>query len=759
MHELHALRRSHSVLCYKRRAETSLSGRGRAPVAVAQLTLAASGRKESEETMAHSATDAVAEAPAIDATDRQFNREQSWLEFNRRVLEEAMDERHPLLERIKFVAIFSSNLDEFFMIRVSGLCAQIEAGVTTRSPDGLLPDEQLAAIREHVAPLLVLQRNLWLRELQPQLRATGVMLYDYAELNAEQRAYCQSYFEQDIFPVLTPLAFDPSHPFPHISNLSLNFAVVVQDADEGELFARVKVPAVLPRLIQLPPALVTGANHTRADQRHGFVWLEQIIREHLGMLFPGETVEQAYLFRVTRNADMEIQEDEADDLLRTIEEGVRQRRFGDVTRLVVERPTPPRLRKLLMDNLKIPAEYTYDVEPPLGLASLMTLMRVPRPDLKDAPFYPAIPAVLRNARRGDELFAAIRERDILLHHPYDSFQPVVDLIESAAADPDVLAIKQTLYRVGSNSPIVRALMRAREEDKQVTVLVELKARFDEENNITWARALESAGVHVVYGVLGLKTHAKVALVVRREHDGLRRYVHLGTGNYNAGTARLYTDLAVFSARPEVGADASELFNYLTGYSRQREYRRLMVAPVTLRTGLVALIEREITYAAAGRPARIVLKCNSLVDEPMTEVLYRASQAGVQIDCIIRGICCLRPGVPGLSENIRVRSIVGRFLEHHRIYAFGNDGHEEIYIGSADIMTRNLDRRVETVFPIEDRTLVQRVREELLHAYLHDNMRARILGPDGIYTRVQPAPGELVIDSQAMFAIGRDRPDA
>jgi polyphosphate kinase len=686
-----------------------------------------------------------------------FNRELSWLEFNRRVLEEMLDQRTPLLERVKFLSIFSTNLDEFFMIRVAGIKQQVAAGVGTRSPDGMTPAEQLIAIRRVVEELTDQHRRCWLEDIQPKLRAHGIYALDYEELNEEQRAFCKAYFEREIFPVLTPLAFDPSHPFPQISNLSLNLAVVINDLEEGELFARVKVPAVLPRLIEIAGGPCDEATTIPLERRHCFVWLDEVIAANVDALFPGMEVVETYLFRITRNADVEIQEEEAADLLRTIEQGVRRRRFGAVVRLTVQHDMPQRIRDLLLANLKIGIDHIYEVSGPLGLSDLMALTRLDRPDLKDPPFYPSPPAVLRNAHTSAELFAAIRQQDILLHHPYDSFQPLVELIEAAAEDPNVLAIKQTLYRVGSNSPIVKALMHARDQDKQVTVLVELKARFDEENNITWARALERAGVHVVYGLVGLKTHAKIALVVRRELDGLRRYVHLGTGNYNATTARIYTDMGLLTCRPEIGADASDLFNFLTGYSRQRRYRTLLVAPVNLRDRLNWLIEREIAHAASGRPGHLIFKLNAVVDPSIIDLLYRASQAGVKIDLIARGICCLRPGVPDLSENIQVRSIVGRFLEHSRVYYFGNGGEPEVFLGSADLMQRNLDRRVETLFPIEDCGLVAHIRDNLLDVYLRDNARARVLLPNGSYVRLHPEEGEQPRDSQSVFAAGHDIP--
>lgn len=671
-----------------------------------------------------------------------LNRELSWIEFNRRVLEEALDQRAPLLERVKFLAIFASNLDEFFMIRVSGIKQQIAARVSRQSPDGLTPSEQLKAVREALLPLLDQERNLLLHDLMPKLRDQGINLLNIGDLNATQRAWVADYFRRQIFPVLTPLAFDISRPFPFISNLSLNLAVVIQDRQQGALFARIKVPEVLPRLIGLPADLCTSASDLPSARQHCYVWLEQVIAAHLDSLFPGMEVVEAYPFRVTRNADMEIEEDEADDLLSTIEEGVRQRRFGEVVRLAVDSAMPDRIAALLLKNLKIGPDDLYTVRGPLGLADLMALLAVDRPDLKDPPHLPAIPTVLRSET---SLFDTIRQGDLLLHHPYHSFAPVIDFIQAAADDPQVLAIKQTLYRVGSNSPIVRALMHAREQGKQVTAVVELKARFDEENNIIWARAMERAGVHVVYGLVGVKVHAKLALVVRKEHDGIRSYVHLGTGNYNASTARIYTDLGLLTCRPDLAADVVDLFNRLTAYSRQETYRKLLIAPTSMRAGLMMRINREIERQHAYGDGRLIFKTNALVDPQMIDALYSASQAGVQVDLIVRGMCSLRPGVPGLSENIRVRSIVGPFLEHSRIYYFANGGDEELYAGSADLMERNLDRRVEELYPIEEPALLRYVRDHLLEAYLNDTSRARVLGSDGVYTRL--SPGDEPVDSQ------------
>lgn len=671
-----------------------------------------------------------------------FNRELSWIEFNRRVLDEARDPRNPLLERVKFLAIFASNLDEFFMIRVSGIKQQISAGVQKQSPDGLTPSEQLAAIRRALLPLLEEERQILLDDLLPNLRAHGIYLYDYQELNRRQREWIDDYFRRNVFPVLTPLAFDSSRPFPFISNLSLNLAVVVQHHEKGELFARVKVPEVLPRLVPLPVELCDPPVALPAGRQACFVWLEQVIAAHLDALFPGVQVVASYPFRVIRNADMEIEEDEADDLLATIEEGVRRRRFGEVVRLKVDSSMPERIVQLLMTNLKIGPADVYTVRGPLGLADLMSLLRLDRPDLKDPPHVPVLPQALQG---NVNIFEAIRQGDILLHHPYHSFSPVIDFIQTAADDPDVLAIKQTLYRVGSNSPIVKALMYAREQGKQVTAVVELKARFDEENNIIWARQMERAGVHVVYGLVGVKVHAKLALVVRQEQDGIRCYAHLGTGNYNATTARIYTDLGILTCRPDITADVVDLFNYLTAYSRQNSFRKLLVAPITLRAGLRRLIKREIERQRAFGDGRLIFKMNALVDTAMINALYRASQAGVRVDLIVRGMCSLRPGVPGLSDNITVRSIIGPFLEHHRIYYFHNGGQPEIYLGSADLMERNLDRRVEELFPVEDPALQRYIHDTLLQTYLADNFRARVLNADGAYTRLNPV-GE-VIDSQ------------
>jgi polyphosphate kinase len=673
--------------------------------------------------------------------DLYINRELSWIEFNRRVLEEAENDHIPLLERVKFLSIFGTNLDEFFMIRVAGLKDQIAADVTTLSPDGMTAEQQLTAVRACLAPLIAEAHQCWRASLLPLLAQQHIHVLDYEQLDKQQRAAMQAYFEREIFPVLTPLAVDPGHPFPHISNRSLNLAVAIKDPEHEERFARVKVPPLLPRLLPVPVRDGAGV--------YAFVWIEQVIAAHLNQLFPGFHILESYSFRVLRDADIELQEDEAGDLLilEEVQKGLRERRFGSVVDLAINPSMPQRIRNLLLENLEITPRDLTVIDGPLGIGEVIDLYHVNRPDLKYPPFTPYTPPMLRH---GQDVFAAIRRHDIVLHHPYDGFTSVVDFVRAAAHDPLVLAIKQTLYRVGTNAPIVDALMEAIENGKQVAVLVELKARFDEENNIGWARELENAGVHVVYGLVGLKTHAKVALVVRREEDGLRRYVHLGTGNYNATTARIYEDLCLLTCNPDFGADASELFNMLTGYSRQNCFRKLLVAPITLRRCFSELIEREMRIQQEHGNGRLIFKCNALVDPEIISLLYRASQVGVEIDLIVRGICSLRPGVPGVSENIRVKSIVGRFLEHSRIYSFGNNGNEEIYLGSADLMERNLDKRVETLFPIEDPILRDAIRREVLDRELEDTVNSSILLPDGSYVHARPEPGEPPFDCQDWF---------
>jgi polyphosphate kinase len=679
-----------------------------------------------------------------------INRELSWLQFNERVLEEALDVRLPLLERVKFLAIFANNLDEFFMIRVSGLRRQVAGGVMETPPDGMTPSQQLAAIRQALMSQLSRQMDCWHNGLFPKLREAGIQICRYSAVQPKQRMLLRHYFTREIFPVLTPLAFDPAHPFPHISNLSLNLAVVVKDPQHGERFARVKVADVFPRLIRIPDEDKVeeyeelGLTEVLANN---FVWLEEVVAAHLDMLFPGLDVVAVYPFRITRDADLEIKDDEASDLLTNVEEHVEMRHFGSVVRLEVDQDTPERIRDILTRNLELAPYQVYQLAQPLGFASLMELTRIDRPDLKYSPFVPTVPGPL--AKKAN-LFTVVRHEDLLLYHPYDSFMPVVDFVCEAANDPQVVAIKQTLYRVGANSPIVHALMEARENDKQVAVLLELKARFDEENNIAWARALEDAGVHVVYGILGLKTHAKVCMVIRRDEDGMRRYVHMSTGNYNTITGRIYTDMSYFTCEPTIGADVSDLFNALTGYSRKETYRKLLVAPGSLRQQILARIEREIVRHQQHGDGYLAFKMNALVDKQCIQALYRASQAGVPIDLQVRGICCLRPGVPGISETITVTSIVGRFLEHARIYYFRNGGQEEVFLGSADLMPRNLDRRVEVLFPVEAPHLRQSILHNILRIHLQDNGQARQLLPDSSYQRLHAPADEPVINSQEWF---------
>lgn len=661
-----------------------------------------------------------------------INRELSQIEFNRRVLAECANEEHPLLERTKFVAIFSANMDEIFMVRVSGLKQQVLLGISDTPPDGLTPREQLVAVHRSVTHLFAEAMEHWGESLRPALAKEGIHVLNYDQVTKRQSKKLRDYFEREIFPVLTPLVFDPAHPFPHISNLSLNLAVAIEDPETGEShFARVKVPAALPRLVPLNPL---DPDELLPPKVQKFVWVEQVIAENLDRLFPGMTIKAAYPFRVTRNTDMEIQEEEADDLLLTMEENLRQRHFGRVVRLEIDETTPDEIRDLLMINLKIGNYDVYTANGPLGLSSLWELHKLERPELKDETFQPRIPSIFRLP---ENIFNILQREDVLLHHPYDSFVPVVNLVETAAEDPDVVAIKMTLYRLGPNPPIVHALMHARENGKQVAVLVELKARFDEESNIEWARALENAGVHVTYGLLGLKTHSKILLIVRREREGLRRYIHLSTGNYNAFTSRLYTDIGYMSSDEEMGADASEIFNYLTGYSKQKEYRKFWVAPVNFRENLVRLIEEETAH---GENGRIIMKANSLVDSQIIRALYQASQAGVHIDLIIRGICCLRPGIKDVSENITVKSVIGRFLEHSRIYYFHNLGTPQVFMGSADPMPRNIDRRVEVLFPIHNEDKLKEVTK-ILNIYLHDTAKSHILQPDGHYVHLLSESGE------------------
>lgn len=682
-------------------------------------------------------------APAL-----YINRELSLLEFQRRVLEEARDDANPLLERVKFAAIFGSNMDEFFMVRVSGIRKQVEANILKLSEDGLTPREELAVIRKTVQDLMQDAQNCFQKKLLPKLDKEGIHILEYQKLSKSQKERVDKYFKDVVYPVLTPLALDPGHPFPHISNLSLNLAIVIRDKKGKEKFARLKIPDTLPRLIPIKRSSGGERKDGTIPHHHYFVWLDQVIASNLNDLFPGLEVVAAHPFRIVRDADIEIQELEADDLLESMQASIRKRKFGSVVQVAVHPSMPAEMRELLVDNLEVTQNDVYTLSHPLGLASLWQLYNsVERYELKYPPYIQRLPKKLRKIEATDNIFDVIRAENVLLHHPYESFAPVVDFLQAAARDPHVLAIKQTVYRVGSNAPVVEALLEAAERGKQVAVLVELKARFDEESNIGWARALEDAGVHVVYGLVGLKTHCKITMVVRKEGEGICRYLHLATGNYNAVTSRIYEDIGMFTCDEDMGSDATDLFNYLTGYSTKNTYKKLLVAPVNLRQQLAALIRREIAHAAAGNKARIILKMNSLVDMDMIQLLYQASQAGVKIDLIIRGMCCLRPDVKGVSENIRVTSVVGRYLEHSRIYYFQNNGDDEIYMGSADLMPRNLNHRVEVVFPVENKAQVRFLRDKILGVYLKDNTRARILQPDGKYLRAQPAENEKNFDVQ------------
>lgn len=699
------------------------------------------------------AVPAAAPPAAVDLDDASLyiNRELSLLAFQRRVLEEAADAGNPLLERVKFLSILGSNLEEFFMVRVAGLLAQLDAGTGEVGPDRMSPRSQLVAIRREVKKLLGEAHKCLGEDILPALSDEGIEILDYARLSPKQLATVNRYFQETVFPVLTPLAFDPGRPFPHISNLSLNLAVLIRDPRGTDRFARVKVPDSLPALVSVRESGRTAGKHGRSPKRSGFVWLEQVIAANLQSLFPGMHVLEAHPFHVTRDADIAIKELEAEDLLESIEEGVRQRRFGDVVELGITDQMPEHILDILQNNLEVENSAVYRFRGPLSLKRLMVLYDLNRPELKDPPFVPGIPKALTPSAEDDDVFALIRRNDILLHHPFDSFQPVVDFLRKAAHDPDVLAIKMVLYRVGRNSPVVSALLEAMENGKQVAVLVELKARFDEESNIEWARALEREGVHVVYGLLGLKIHCKVAMVVRREAHGIQRYVHLATGNYNAVTAHTYTDIGLFTCNERIAEDVTDLFNYLTGYSAKSDYNELLVAPVNLRERFEALIEREIEHQKRGETGHLIFKMNSLVDASIIGALYRASQAGVQVQLLVRGSCCLRPGIPGVSHNIEVTSIVGRFLEHSRIYYFRNGGDEEVYLGSADLMPRNLNRRVEVLFPLKSSALIRRVRDRILTAYLADTAKARTMQSDGSYTRNQNGT-KAAVSSQSILLI-------
>jgi polyphosphate kinase len=683
----------------------------------------------------------MADAPQHFEPAHFLNRELSWLEFNQRVLDEALNPSTPLLERVKFFCIAGSNLDEFFEVRVAGLKQQIESEVVKRSVDGLTATETFRAVTRRVRQMVAQQYLGWQRDLVPQLADNGIRFHEIENLSATDQAWIDGYYRTDVRPVITPLAIDPAHPFPQLLNKSLNLIVQLEMRQGKQMLrhlAVVQVPRVFPRLVMLP----------RDDSRRDYVFLGRLIGHYLADLFPGTRILGFWMFRVTRNSELYVDEEEAANLLKAIEQELHNRRRGEAVRLEIEPGCPTEIRQALLGTLNLTEDDLYEVDGPLNPTRLMMLYEGDHsPELRDPPFVAPVAEVLRDQ---SDLFAAIRERDILLHHPYDNFSSVIDFLQRAAADPTVLAIKQTLYRTGGDTRIVGALMKAVENGKQVTVVVELRARFDERNNIDWARRLEENGVHVVYGLVGYKIHCKTTLVVRRDPDGIRRYLHLGTGNYNAGTARIYTDLGLLTCRPDLGEDATNLFNLLTGICQFQGTRKFMVAPFQMHQRMLEMIAREATNASQGLPARIIAKMNSLVDPEIIGALYRASQAGAKIDLIVRGICCLRPGVPGVSDNIAVRSIVGRFLEHSRIIYFENGCCPEVYVGSADWMPRNFFRRIELVFPIEDGVLRERIKREVLDVQLADTAKARLLQPDGTYVPVAPAPGAAPRCSQSEF---------
>jgi len=688
----------------------------------------------------------------VDDPSYLLNRELSWLEFNRRVLDEALDETTPLLERLKFLSIFSTNLDEFFMIRVSGLKEQVAEGVRGTSRDGLTALEQLIAIRERLLPMLDAQMQCLNGAVVPQLNEAGIKIVFHKDLHGDEKKTLEKYFLKQIFPVLTPQAVDVSHPFPYVSNLSLNLGLTVEpdkNFDHGKLthlfnrnrFVRVKLPPSLPRLIPI------------ADGETRYTLLGELVAAHINYLFPNMETHKAHLFRLTRDADIELRIDEASDILRTMERELHnQKRFSFPVRLEITPSMPDKMVNYLTESIGLTERDVYKINGFMNIPDIMSLYSLDRRDLKDKPITYSIPRIIKQA---DSIFDALKKQDILLHHPFTAYSTVTDFIDQAAEDENVRAIKICLYRTGKDSPIVNSLMKASQNGKQVAALVELKARFDEENNIEWARLLENEGVHVIYGMRGLKTHSKVTLVVRYEKEKLRRYVHLATGNYNPTTSKIYTDLGLLTADEEIGKDASDLFNFLTGYSYKNDYSRLLVAPINMRERMVELIEREVRHQNEGTHAgRIICKINSLTDDTIIRALYRASQAGVKIDLIVRGICVLRPGIEGLSENIRVVSIVGRFLEHSRIFYFANGGEEEIYIGSADWMHRNLDRRVEAIVPINDPQLRQYIKTEILDTYAKDTVNAQLLNADGTYQKIFAEARRKPFDSQ-MYFVGKD----
>jgi len=706
---------------------------------------------ESERHKANGQTESVSSVSADAPENPLINRELSWLEFNRHVLDEGMDESTPVLERLKFLSIFSTNLDEFFMIRVSGLKEQVLEGIVELSPDGMSPSEQLSEIYKRLRPMLQKQVSYMNGTLLPELASAGITIEPYASLHAKERKKLDKYFQDNLFPILTPQSVDSSHPFPYISNLSLNLGLYsepnrnvtqpnLKHLFRQKRFTRIKLPPTVPRLIPI------------SEKNGRYALLEEVVAANVAELFPNMKTSEAFLFRVTRDADIELREDEAGDLMRTLERELQRRRDRFAVRLEVESAMPDKMVKLLTAGIGLTPGDVDRIEGFIDIPDLMQLYSLEKPRLKDVPFPTVIPAQLQKA---NSIFDVVKRHDVLLHHPYMSFGSVNDFIAEAADDPGVQAIKICLYRTGKDSPIVNSLIRASRMGKQVTALVELKARFDEENNIEWARRLENEGVHVVYGISTLKTHSKVLLVVRREKDRLCRYVHLATGNYNPVTSRIYTDLGILTADEDIGEDATSLFNFLTGYSQQDKYKRLIVAPLNLRERLIAMIKRERKNKRAGKPARIIIKANSITDEDLINELYLASKDGVEIDLIIRGICSLRPGMKGTSENIRVRSIVGRFLEHSRIFYFANGGGdgEEIYIGSADLMHRSYDRRVEVLTPVLDAGIKEYLKNTVLDAYLRDAINTYVLKTDGTYKKsVKRSDGGF--DAQ-MFFMGQD----
>jgi polyphosphate kinase len=680
----------------------------------------------------------MTDAPDLSDPSLYINRELSWLAFNQRVLAQAKSDAHPVLERVKFLAIAANNLDEFFMVRVATLARQRRAGYEIAAPDGLTAGQCLTMVRARAEEMLREIADCWDNTLAPILRHEEIVIVQPSDYTPQVRQFLEDYFSQSVCPVLTPLAFDPGHPFPYISNRSKNFAVVVK-GDGRTRFARVKVPDVLPRFVPVPPQL-TGKRGL------SFALLEDVIRMNLGQLFPGVEVVDAHLFRVIRETDIVLQEEEAVDLLESVDQGLRDIRHGPLSLLQVDADMPARVLDILIENFEIERDVVLRSPARLGFADWMALTSVERPKLKDTPL---VSRVIWRRRDADGIFEHIKYRDTLLHHPFDSFATFEAFLDAAVDDEHVVAIKMTLYRVGNKSPLVERLMAAAEAGKQVAVLVELKARFDERSNIGWASRLEESGVHVVYGLMNLKTHCKLCLVIRKEGDAIQRYVHIGTGNYNRATAQIYTDFGVFTSNARIAADASELFNYLTGYSKQTRYRELIVAPVALRERLTALIERETEHRRAGRPAGIIIKNNAISDPGIIQVLYGASRAGVPVHAIARGICCLRPGIAGVSDTIQVRSIVGRFLEHSRVYYFENGGDPIVYLGSADLMERNLDRRVETLCPVLDPDIARFIRNTILEAYLFDTERASILRADGSYEPA--AAGAAAVDAQQLLA--------